>query len=89
MEKEVRAAAPNLQGAEGGPYWLSLGFSTHLHQPWVLPGGQPIDVVGSRAEAQAQEARKGPGHTIASRNLLSPVTHIDPQGLEAERGSGR
>lgn len=40
-------------------------------------------MVGSQSEVQAQEAWKGLGHTIASGNLLWPVTHIDPQGLKA------
>lgn len=83
--REVRATAPNL-------FVPLLAFSqpfAHLHQSWVLSGGQPIDVVGSWAEVQAQEAWEGLGHTIASRNILSPVTHVDPQGLEAGKRSGR
>ena len=36
-----------------GPCQPSLGLSAHLHQPWVFSGGQPVDVVGSGAEAQA------------------------------------
>ena len=67
----------------------ALDLSPHLHQPWVLSGGQPVDVVRSQAGAQADETRKGLGHAVASRNLLSPVTHIDPQGLGAGTESGK
>lgn len=57
----------------------------HLHQTWVLNGGQPVDAVGGLAQPQGQEAGTDAAQAGTPRLLLPPVADIDAQGLESLR----
>lgn len=54
---------------------------THLDQPRVLEGWQPIYPMGSVGQPRGHEA--GGDRAAAAGLLLPPVAHVDAQGLGA------